>query len=141
MESLKLSPLEELARFCARLRRHDPKQVVELTDPVIAAVQIHTRARDPGVSNIAETAEDAAPGDEKRLSGSSLVYFDEEALNDLPWFKRLKVEVANFSLGFQEVKTHSAAPARFDECHRPGDWIRALSLASSSANHAANTCS
>ena len=55
-------------------------------------------------SFIAELAEDAAPGEERQLSGSSVVYFDDEVLNDYSWFKRLKTEVANFSLGFQEVK-------------------------------------
>jgi hypothetical protein len=55
-------------------------------------------------SFVAETAEDAPDGEEKQLSGSSVIYFEDEVLNDLPWFKRLKIEVANFSLGFQEVK-------------------------------------
>jgi hypothetical protein len=55
-------------------------------------------------SFVAAVAEGAPEGDEKRLSGGSVVYFDDEVLNDFQWFKRLKKEFANFSIGFQEVK-------------------------------------
>ena len=55
-------------------------------------------------SFIAKDVEDAEEGEEKRLSGSSVIYFDDEALNDFEWFKKLKTETANFSVGFQEVK-------------------------------------
>ncbi|MEI8235185.1 MAG: HNH endonuclease [Verrucomicrobiota bacterium] len=55
-------------------------------------------------SFLAEAAEGASAGKENRLSGSSVVYFENEALNDLPWFRKLKIEMANFSLGFQEVR-------------------------------------
>ncbi len=56
-------------------------------------------------SFIAETVEDAADGKERQLSGSSVVHFDDKALNGFSWFKTLMIEVANFSLGFQEVKS------------------------------------
>lgn len=56
-------------------------------------------------SFLAKIAKDAPDGEEKQLSGSSVIYFSDDALNNFPWFNILKTEFANFSLGFQEVKS------------------------------------
>lgn len=80
---------------------------------------------------VSETVEDATTGEERTLTGSSVRYFDERPLDRQPWFQSLKSEVANFSVGFQEVKRPEviaaldalmeAAPKPLKRFRRSGD--------------------
>jgi len=62
-------------------------------------------------SFIAKTAKSGKR--ENQLSGNAVIYFPDERLNDLPWFKKLMKKNPNFSLGFQEVKEPEVI-AQFD---------------------------